>query len=194
MSNIKIDVRVPYEPEGRLGWDYNRILSETLHDWVLVVDHDVLLNTCPLWYHICQRVIDLYPNTGLFTCKTNALHRTDQHDPSAPKDFDLAKHQKHAEKIWLENNYNCKTVEKNKNIAGFFMLINKSSWTTVGGFPGQGMFEEDWAFAKKLHAQNIPIRVIEGLYLLHAQKRIGSWSPDVKTSREIYKKEIIDKQ
>lgn len=183
---VKIDVRVPYEPNGKLGWDYNRIFNETVHDWILVVDHDILLNTNPLWYHICQTCIETHPDTAVFTCKTNAHHNTAQRDKSAPGDFDVVHHQEYAKKIWETNRFATELVSPGANIAGFFMLIRKQAWRDVGGFPGVGMFEEDWAFAQKIHQAGLAMRVMTGLYLMHAQKRIGSWDADVKTSREIF--------
>lgn len=189
----KIDVRVPFEPGGKLGWDYNRIFAETPHDWVLVIDHDIMLNTNPLWYAICQRAIQDHPNTALFTCKTNARHKTAQRDKTAPTDFDLTKHQEHAKMLWDKNHFGCEEVPLGQNIAGFFMLISKRAWETVGGFPGDGMFEEDWAFTQKLHSANLPVRVMTGLYVMHGQKRIGSWDPSVETSKEIYEREILNR-
>lgn len=183
---VKIDVRVPYEPDGKLGWDYNRIFQETVHEWVLVVDHDILLNTNPLWYNICQTCVDLNPVTAVFTCKTNAHHKTAQRDKGAPTDFDVVKHQEYAKQVWDNKKYSTELISPGANIAGFFMLINKKAWEKVEGFPGLGMFEEDWAFAQKIHAAGMQMRVMTGLYLMHAQKRVGTWDSSIKTSKEIF--------
>lgn len=187
----KIDVRIAYEPGGRLGQDYNRIFSETPHQWVLLIDHDILLNTNPLWYTICQRAIEQHPDTGMFSCLTNAHHRTPQRIKSSPGGLAADDHQAFARKIWEENRYRCDLVQPGTNLAGFFMLISTDAWKSVGGFPGNGMFEEDWAFTQRLHQAGIPVRIMRGLYVLHAQRRTDSWDSEVETSKEIFEREIL---
>lgn len=187
---MKIDVRIAYEPGGLLGQDYNRIFSETVHEWVLLIDHDIMLNTNPLWYAICQRSIETYPDTGMFSCLTNARHKTSQKVKHAPPGHDAETHQEFAREIWEANQYQCELVQSGGKIAGFFMLIARSAWAHVGGFRGTGMFEEDWDFTRRLHEHHIPIRIMRGLYVMHAQRRLGTWDQSVETSREIYDREI----
>jgi hypothetical protein len=82
---VKIDVRIPFEPGGKLGEDYNRIMRETPHDWVLLLDHDVILSVNPIWYWICQQAIQNYC-FGMATCYTNAPHSTGQQWPEPAGD------------------------------------------------------------------------------------------------------------
>lgn len=185
----KIDVRIPFEPEGRLGQDYNRIMNESLHDWVLLLDHDILLNTNPQWYYICQQSILRYPNTGMFTCKTNIHHKTLQYDETAPQSDTISEHQDHSKNVF-EKFQNVTTIIPPKlNVSGFFMLISKEAWKKANGFPGEGMFKEDWIFTQKLHRQNIPIRLIDSLYVYHMRKRMDSWIEGVAGTKEIKAKE-----
>lgn len=183
----KIDVRIPYEPNGRLGEDYNRVMQETVHDWVLFIDHDILLNTNPHWYHICQTVIKEHPKTGMFTCRTNVHHKTAQYDPSSPQNNDsIDVHQDHARKIFDEIGYRCSRIGAPRmHVSGFFMLISKSAWSSVGGFPGKGMFKEDWEFSKRLEKKGIPVMLIEGLYVYHMRKRMDSWIIGVNGTKEM---------
>jgi GT2 family glycosyltransferase len=179
----KIDVRVPYEPEGKLGWDYNRVMSETDHDWVLFLDHDVLLALNPNWYHICQKVIEQERKVGVFTCKTNAHHSdTGQCDESAPNTDCLFEHVLHAKEVWDENQYKCSDVNKT---SGFFMLVNKKAWKMAGGFPGVGMFKEDWNFTRAVKRAGYRLVLIEGLYVYHMKKRTASFIDGVDTTKEI---------
>jgi hypothetical protein len=117
-----------------------------------------------------------------------------QRDITAPKDFNLLNHQEHAKNLWDQHKFNCSTVPSPQNIAGFFMLISKKAWIEVDGFLGKGMFEEDWAFAKKLHSNNLPIMIMDGLYVMHGQKRIGTWDSAISTSKEIYESEILNRK
>ena len=194
MQQPKIDVRVPYEPQGQLGWDYNRILNESPHDWILFIDHDIILNTNPMWYEICQRVISIYPDTALFSCKTNTRFRSPQIDIDAPKTFDINDHQIYSKLIWDKYQFSCKTISKYMRFAGFFFLVNKQAALSVGGFPGIALLDEDWEFTHRLHQHDLPVRLIEGLYIFHAHKRLGTWYPEFKTTLEIAQEYYKDKK
>lgn len=182
----KIDVRIPYEPGGKLGEDYNRIMKETSHNWVLFLDHDVFLSLNPNWYHICQQVIENEKKVGMFTCKTNAHHsNTGQQDPDAPKDSDLLQHLEFSKKVWGENQYSCSKIDK---ISGFFMLVNKKAWEKAGGFPGKAMFKEDWDFSRKVKKAGYELKIINGLYVYHMKKRVGTFIDGEDTTKEIKRK------
>jgi GT2 family glycosyltransferase len=179
----KIDVRIPYEPGGKLGEDYNRIMKETPHNWVLFLDHDIFLSLNPNWYYICQHAIEKEPNVGVFTCKTNAHHsNTGQQDPEAPKGADLFEHLDYSRKVWEKNKYHCSPIDK---ISGFFMLVNKQAWGKANGFPGKAMFKEDWDFSRKVKKAGYKLAIIDGLYVYHMKKRIGSFIDGLDTTKEI---------
>jgi GT2 family glycosyltransferase len=176
----KIDVRIPYEPEGRLGWDYNRIMEETPHDWVLLLDHDVLLLN-PNWYHICQQASQL--GASLITCKTNAPHpKTGQCDKKAPKTDSVGEHQVYAKQVWDRFGMSATPVSL---VSGFFMLVHKPAWRQCGGFPGVKMFGEDWGFSERLIAHGKTLLRLDGLYVYHMRKRVGTWVDEVESTREV---------
>jgi GT2 family glycosyltransferase len=182
---MKIDVRIPYEPGGRLGQDYNRIMRETIHDWVLLLDHDIFLLN-PNWYHICQEAIKTHPKAGIITCRTNAPHRTGQHDDSAPAGSNIGEHQCHARQLWMELGWRVTPLSKT---SGYFMLVNKAAWRAVGGFPGEGMYKEDWTFSKRLHKAGWPLLCLDGLYVYHHKARTGTWVDGDMTAKEIQRRE-----
>lgn len=182
MGDIKIDVRVPFEPGGKLGADYNRIMMETPYNWVLFLDHDLFLCN-PHWYLLCQRAIEQYPGAGMFSCWTNNLGRTQQRDPNSPQCHDLQAHIAHARSVFEINQYSCTAIDK---ASGMFLLISKAAWAQVGGFPGVGIFKEDWDFSRKLTRAGLPIYRIDGLYVYHLRDRKrGSWIEGQETTKEI---------
>ena len=179
----KIDVRIPYEPGGKLGADYNRIMRETPHDWVLFLDHDVFLCLNPNWYHICQHVIDAEQNVGIFTCKTNAHHsNTGQQEPNSPEGDSISEHFLFSKKVWDTYGYSCSDITK---ISGFFMLVNKQAWKKAGGFPGREMFKEDWDFSRRVSKAGYRLMLINGLYVYHMKKRYGTFIEGIKTTKEV---------
>ncbi|NCC30970.1 MAG: hypothetical protein EOM24_02975 [Chloroflexia bacterium] len=181
MSDLpKIDVRIAYEPGGKLGWDYNRIMEESQHDWVLLLDHDVLLLN-PNWYHICQKATQL--GGSMVTCKTNARHpKTGQHDSKAPVTDVVDDHQIHAKSLW--ERFGMQTTQV-RLASGFFMLVYKPDWKLCGGFPGVKMFGEDWGFSERLVAKNKKILLLQGLYVYHMRKRVGTWIEGSESTREV---------
>lgn len=182
---MKIDVRIAYEPGAKLGQDYNRIFRETAHDWVLLVDHDVLILN-PHWYLLCQKAIEQHPTAGLFTCYTNNIGGPDQKAPNPPvKDASILAHRDYAHALFDQHGYSCAPIDGAK-CSGMLMLISKAAWSKVGGFPGKGMFREDWTFGRKLKAARIPVMRMNGLYVYHLRDRsVGTWIPGELTSKEI---------
>ena len=179
---MKIDVRIPYEPGGKLGWDYNRIMMETPHDWVLFLDHDVLLSTNQNWYHICQKAIEQYPQAGLFTCMTNKKHKYGSHEPDSPQTDVINNHRDFAKIVWSKHKDEYIEIEKS---SGFFMLCNKKAWKEVGGFPGKAMFGEDLSYSKRLKTRGFSIKLIRGLYVYHDRHRDESLIDGLETTKEV---------
>jgi len=99
---VKIDVRIPFEPGGKLGWDYNRVMNESKNDWVLLLDHDIFLALNPHWYMICQRVIkECKDDVGAFGCYATAIGNTQQLIKGSPRRGDgIPKHIEFAKKVF----------------------------------------------------------------------------------------------
>jgi GT2 family glycosyltransferase len=185
---VKIDVRIPFEPGGKLGEDYNRVMRETPHDWVLLLDHDVILSVNPIWYWICQQAIQNH-RFGMATCYTNAPHNTGQQWPE-PADDCVADHRDIARRVYDRNGLSITPLEK---ASGFFMLLSKAAWKKAGGFPGAGMFREDWDFCKRLKKAGQRIVRMDGLYVYHAKFRQESWEPSVEVTLDVKRREVKKK-
>ena len=177
----KIDVRIAYEPGARIGGDYNRIMRETPHEWVLFLDHDVLL-LHPSWYEVCQRAIRDHPDGGLFTCYTNNIGCKHQKAPGAPAGDSIRAHRTHARKLWEENGYMC-TENRTHLIGGMFMLTSRAAWRASGGFPEDGFFGVDNWYHRQVMQASLKCYRMDGLYCFHLRDRKGDqWIADVDTS------------
>jgi len=183
---MKIDVRIPFRPGGKLGEEYNHIMNETKCEWVLFLDHDLFLCN-PHWYLLCQEAIKGYAaqgRAGMFTCWTNRLGRTMQRDGNAPQDDILFNHIEYARSVFEKYQFQCTNIPE--RISGMFLLINKTAWKTVGGFPGIGIFKEDWDFSRNLLRHKFKIYRIDGLYVYHLRDRKrGSWIKGIQTTKEL---------
>jgi len=168
MTILKIDVRIPFRPGGKLGEEYNHIMAESNCEWVLFLDHDLFLCN-PHWYLLCQKAIEKHgKSAGMFSCWTNHLGKTIQLDETAPQNDHLGEHIDHATEIFKKYQYQC--TECKGRFSGMFFLIKKSAWAKVGGFPGVGIFKEDWDFSRKLATAGFKLWRIDGLYVYHLRE------------------------
>jgi len=170
----KIDVHVAHEPNGRLGVDYNRVVDECQWEWLLIIDHDVILSTNPNWYHLCQAAIRQYPDTALFTCFCNNMANRTVHVPDgAPMDsHDFVEHHTFAKTVWDKHGYGVTLLtDTTKPPGGFFMLINKQKAKNVGKFRALAQFDEDCYFMWRIWEAGYDIRRIDGLYVYHVRAR-----------------------
>ncbi len=178
----KIDVRIPFRSQAKLGEEYNHIMSETNCDWVLFLDHDIFLCN-PHWYLLCEKAIAKDKNAGLFTCWVNNKGKTMQRAFDCPETTDIEDHTKYAKNLFEKFKYDITEIDR---ASGMFLLVNKSKWKKVGGFLGEGIFQEDWNFSKRLKDAGIKIYRIDGLYVYHRRDRkIGSWISGEKTTKEL---------
>ena len=179
----KIDVRIAFEPGGQIGADYNRIMRESPHEWVLFLDHDVLL-LHPSWYQVAQEAIRSHPEAGIFTCWTNNIACKHQKDRGAPAGHDIEAHRARAWELW--NKYGMKCSHNRRwLIGGFFMLTSKAAWRKAGGFPEDGFFGVDNEYHRRIMRAGLTCWRIDGLYCYHIRDRKDrSWAGGVPTSAE----------
>ena len=166
-----IDVRIPYSTERNLGDAYNRAIQSSESNWVLLLDHDVFLALSPRWYEICIHTISKH-NPALascWTCKTGSALPWIAYQDS-PDSTDIQDHVQTAQRIYNQYQMSVTEIEK---VTGFFMLINKSVWKSVGGFPAKGISQEDWDYSKKLTDAGHKIFRMDGMYVYHHKAR--SW-------------------
>lgn len=164
-----IDVRIPYEPGKQLGFAYNRAM-QTVSDWALFLDHDVLLCN-PEWYSICQKTIRRVGHSaGFITCVTNRIGCSHQQKGSFPGD-DIKKHISVAASLYLAHNDTLyETASKDSPFSGFFILTHKQAWKDAGGFIN-GFLGVDNAYYHALHNLNYKTYVMLELYAYHIYRR-----------------------
>jgi len=183
-SDPKIDVRIAFEPGGRIGEDYNRIMRESPHEWVLFLDHDALL-LHPSWYQVAQQAIRTHPDAGILTCWTNRIACKHQLDRGAPGGHDIAEHRTRARELWNEHGLRC-SLNRRWLIAGFFLLTSKTAWRKAGGFPEDGFFGVDNEYHRRVMRTGLKCYRMDGLYCYHIRDRKDrAWAEGVPTSAEL---------
>lgn len=164
-SNPVIDVRIPFEPGKQLGFAYNRAM-ETIKDWVLFLDHDVLLCN-PAWYTICQEAIkQVGHKAGFITCMTNRIGNSAQQDTRC-RGHDIKQHLLHS--VALQMTHKGKLQETSITdtpFSGFLILTHKQAWKDAGGFT-DGFLGVDNAYYRAVSNAGYKTYIIRGLYAYH---------------------------
>lgn len=168
-SDPFIDVRIPFEPGKQLGFAYNRAM-QTVSDWVLFLDHDVLLVN-PDWYAICQKTITRVGHkAGFITCVTNRISNSHQQAGSCPND-DIKKHIGTAKSLYevYKDRLHEMTI-KDSPFSGFFILTHKQAWKDAGGFK-DGFLGVDNAYYHDIIKANYNVYIMPELYVYHIYRR-----------------------
>jgi GT2 family glycosyltransferase len=181
-----INTSIPYDPEANLGQEYNRLMEESSREWVLFLDHDVLILN-PHWYHLCQEAIRRHPEGGIFTVFTGNQGSGIQRLKWSPdRRMPVMEHRKAALRLWQKKGYSVTDISDDP-ISGFFLLTSKAAWEKAGGFSPNGLFGIDRDYQRRIVSAGFRVYRIDGIYALHLRDRIGgSWIGGLKTSKELW--------
>lgn len=161
-----VDVKIPYEPDHRLAYAYNRAVSETTAPWVLILDQDVFLCN-PHWYDMCLGAIEQAPDAGLITCVMNGCSdRPQRPDCEISKSTDLSVHEKLAREVYEKHNTNLIEINDSR-VAGYFMLVNRKVWEQIKFEPKKGPYSVDNYYCERLLKSGYKIYLMPGLYVYH---------------------------
>jgi GT2 family glycosyltransferase len=172
MSELWIDVKIPYEPGKQLAHAYNRAMESTTAEWVLFLDQDLFCCN-PNWYAMCLNAIQQLEGqkVGWISCKTNRIVcKAQLHKLSTdPDDIDF--HIRIARDLYKEHGN--KIVEVRSRFSGFFILTNKTAWKSIGGFRHQnkGLSKVDGDYSDRLRKAGFKHYIMPGLYYYHLYKK-----------------------
>lgn len=165
---MQIHFLSPYSLDKDIGKAYNDSVRNipSPEDWICLIDLDVMVLSHGIGHHL-QEVINLYPNTGLFTCRTNrvgqvrqCLHNTISDDPNVLNHRQIA--------LQLSQERRLDVTPINNPISGHLMLFKKATWESVGGFPEErGILSVDNTFSNRIVRKGYNILMMEGVYVFH---------------------------
>ena len=159
----------PFNSNKDLGKAYNDFckIVPSEEDWICFTDLDSCFLTSDIGVQL-EEIINLYPNTGLFTCLTNRVGQKLQcYNNEISEDPNILNHRQIALQIQKEKRHQVREI--NQVISGHMMLFKKSVWREAGMFPeGQGLLAIDNKFSFRiLRSVRKKILIMEGVYLLH---------------------------
>lgn len=160
----------PFSLEKNLGKAYNdyvKRLARSDDDWVFFIDGDAIFLD-PFWGKHISDIVHKYPDTGLFTCKTNRVGCLLQcHGFVRSNDPNMLNH------FWISEELKQKrywdVTKVNHIISGIMMGFTYKTWKEVGGFsehPNE-ILKVDNRFSRKVLNAGKTILMMEGVYLLH---------------------------
>lgn len=158
----------PYSLERDLGKAYNDTvkLVTDKEDWICLVDADLMFLT-PDFGHQIKEIIDLYPNTGLFSCYVNRVGTKEQcHNGIISEEPNILHHRKIAIQLAKENRHKIKEIQN--PFSGHLMLFKKETWDLIGGAPeGRGILSVDNTITNRMAHHGYKMLVMEGVYCFH---------------------------
>jgi len=165
---MEIYYSTPYALDGDLGKAYNRYMNllPSDDDWMVFTDGDTMW-LMPDYGHQINDVIKRTPQAGLITCLTNRIGNTLQlHAGRISEDSNILNHKKIAKSLY--KNGRTTTRQLKSNISGHCMIIKKSTWKELGGFPeGIGILDVDTIFTQELLKRKKTIYCMQGVYIFH---------------------------
>jgi hypothetical protein len=168
-----IDVHIPYKLGGNLGECYNDIMSDA-DDWVLFVDHDILLLR-PQWYQCCIDAINQVGyKAGWISAVTNRIWCTDQLRAPAVDHDNIMEHIKFSNLLWNKHKGIIRKPTSGKPFSGFFILTHKEAWKKVGGFT-DGFLGVDNDYYNKLLVHGYNTYIMPGVYSYHIYRNKGAF-------------------
>jgi len=157
----------PYSTDKDLGKAYNDYMAllPNQDDWACLTDGDTMF-LMPDYGHQIQQIIDLHPDTGLFTCLTNRVGCLEQcYNRHISNERDILKHKRIASDCYARKH---QVKQLHGIISGHCMIVQKKTWEEVGKFPeGIGILSVDNGFSQKILDHKKKILLMEGVYLLH---------------------------
>jgi len=165
---MRIDVKIPYDPEEKLAEAYNRALEESTTPWVLFLDQDVFLCN-PHWYDMCLYVIDTLNVDPLAAC-IGCVCGGERHKRSMAKGVtpsaDIEFHIKRSRQHYRE--FGNLVQREKQHIPGYFMLLDREIALKIGFRQVKKRVNNiDQDFGARLMESGYHNYIMRGLYIYH---------------------------
>ena len=171
-DEVPIRVAVPYRLDGNLGAAYNSIVESATEEWVLLLDHDVMMLS-PNWYRQVQFAARaLRASAGIITCWTNRISCPGQKHMAAPAGDDIREHARFAEALWKQHRWSLSPLDGRTLASGMVMLVNRTVWKAVGPF-ADGFLGVDNEWDQRARKAGFRPYRSDGLYCYHAKITTG---------------------
>lgn len=162
-----VHVVTPYRLDKNLGKAYNDAFARCPEeDWLCLMDWDTMF-LCPTAIAELHRYAEVYPETGIFTCWTNRIHKgaVQQLWPGYYDDRDIGLHMEVASN-WMEGD-SLRVTELKKHISGFLMMISKKTWNEIKFREDGKCLGVDNEYSDRILQAGKKILRMDSLYIFH---------------------------
>lgn len=168
LNTIKVYHCIPWSTAKNLGQSYNEFVSLLQDDdWACFLDGDAIHTTTFFGKNI-ESIIQANPEYGLFTCYTNRIGNKYQIPPSVNWSNDSQKyHREWGEKLWLQHKTKVLDITNQAPLSGVLILINKNTWSQVGGFKEDKMLSIDNDIHLRFKNAGFKVGLMQGVYVQH---------------------------
>lgn len=178
MTENKIFFTQAWDNGRKLGRYYNEFMSLLPEDgYACLMDYDAMFLTNDYGKHLYE-YIKLFPDT-LLTCRTNRMHisNTNQQLVGIEREnHDINYHRKIADerKQFLYQATDAKDPSSKELIGGVLFLLSKKVWRQAGYFDEVGILNVDNNFHRACIRKQIPVKIMQGIYIYHWYRADGS--------------------
>jgi len=166
-----IHILTPYREDKDLGRAYNEacvLIPDG--DWICLMDIDTMFLT-PDAPQMMAKYVELYPQTGVFTCFTNRISHL-AHEQllfNQVSDNDSILH--HIEIATKQRNLLPQsTIIRRGEISGYLLLFNKETWKENKFDEGIGCLAVDTFWSRRIIRMGKDIRRMDAIYLWHSYR------------------------
>jgi len=174
-----IYVNIPYANSSipkNLGQVYNNFCENLPNDddWACFLDHDAMFTT-DNWYTQIEEIISKDDGSPrVYGARTNRINSTFQLVGNIDiHNHDMRYHREIGKYLQGKHYYDKMLVKTGatlqKGFSGIMILIQKSTWRKINGFI-DGFNNVDNTLRYKLNEHNIPLYILNGMYIYHWYK------------------------
>ena len=165
-------IRIPFKPDKMLGAAYNEI-AEAVIDWVLIIDHDVLIIP-PNWYYMCLEAIDKVGyKAGWITCMTNKIGCPLQRAHNNPTQ-DMNWHYDYAYDMYKKYRGQLEDVTdiNGWKFSGMFILTHRQALSDIGRIPDNKFIGVDNWIYDRMKEHGYRMYIMKDFYVYHSYRRL----------------------
>jgi len=163
--------RIVWDTDKNIGAAYNREMEMLPFDddFCCFIDGDVLLGLNPFFGKQLERIVEAYPECGVFTCTTNRVNCKWQIGEGGWMSNDIAYHKLISERA-VKRHYleveDKSVVPRGQVMSGVLMLVRRDVWRKVGGFK-EGLLGVDNDFHWRIMDNKEKLYLMKGVYVYH---------------------------
>lgn len=170
---MQVHILKPYRNDKNLGLAYNEAMAMLPDDSAACLCD---LDTCFLtpdagW--IVEEYVNRNPDAGILTCFTNRISPLSKNQLLNDTVSDNTDMKHHIEVAEFQKKFLFETLEINRDISGFLMVVTKKTWQQYPFDETGRALGIDTHYGRKIRAAGLQIHLMMGLYIWHTYRLLN---------------------